>query len=235
MLTKQEITAAMPPQLKGSVTDDFVTMVNTAASDPETAKQIRDNFIGYTRVLLDGRFKSEDYLNAVTFVSYKLMGYTSKESYSRTFPQRYTVLISRGTSEKDIAAYVAAYARNKLVNMIMEQSLVPTWVLNQDVYQEAINTQAHLMMNAKSEKVRSDAANSILTHLKRPEKKEIELNLGVKENSGMNELKDLLTTLAEKQQQMIGSGTQTREIAHQKLIKNAVDAEVIPNEGSSDE
>jgi len=194
-------------------------MVNSISSDPEQARVIRENFIGYSSCLLKGRFKSEDYVHAVAYVSYKLMGYNNQESYARTFPARYRGLVAKGTSSKDISSYVHAYNKNKLVNLILEQSVIPSWVLNQDVYQKAINTQLELMVTAKSEKVRSDAANSILTHLKKPEKAEIELNIGVQETSGMKELKDALTSMAEKQRELITSGATTREVAHQPLIE----------------
>ncbi len=169
MLTKELVEQAVPANLKTSVTQQLVDMINNVSSDPLIAEQVRENFISYTAVLKDGKFKTEDYLHAVAYVSYKLMGKSNKEAYASTFPGRYQILVAKGTTEKDISAYVAAYNRGKLVNLILEQTLVPTWVLNQGIYQQAINTQALLMATANSEKVRSDAANSILTHLKKPD------------------------------------------------------------------
>lgn len=228
MLTHSEITAALPAHLKVGVTDDLVNLVNNVASDPEAARTVRENFLSYTSVLKEGRFKTEDYVHAVAYVSYKLMGYSNMEAYVRTFPDRYTALRARNATDKDISAYVAAYNKNKLVNLILEQSLIPTWVLNQDAFQRAINVQMQLMLNAKSEKVRSDAANSLLTHLKRPEKKEVQLSIGVEDTSGMNELRAKLRELAEMQQGLIQGGMKTREIAEQTII----DA-VVVNEGDA--
>ena len=223
MLTVDQAQAAVPPHLRVCVTDELVNLVNNITTDPEAARSIRENFVSYGMVLKDGRFKTEDYVHAVAYVSYKLMGYTNREAYMRTFPQRYQILVAKGTADKDIAAYIFAYNKNKLVNLILEQTLIPTWVLNQDVYQKAINTQLELMLNAKSEKVRADAANSILTHLKRPEKQQVELNIGIRETSGMTELKDMLTVLAHRQQELITSGVTTREIAHQRLVNKPLD------------
>ena len=230
MLTLQELQSAVPVGLRTSVTQDFVDRVNGAASDPIVAENIRNNCISYTGVLKEGRFKLEDYLNAVTFVSWRLMGMSAREAYMKTFPQRYQALVARGAKDKDIAAYVGVYNSGKLVQLILEQTLTPTWVLNHDIYQKAINTQADLMMNAKSEKVRSDAANSILTHLKRPEKAQVEISIGEAENSGMKELRDMLTSLAVRQQELITKGAPTQEIAHQRLVPretDIVDAEAI--------
>lgn len=232
MLTQRELEEALPSHLRHNATPALLDMVNNISADPEVAEQIRDNFLSYSGVLREGKFKTEDYLNAVAYVSYKIMGMSNQDAYARAFPQRYAALTAKGASQKDISAYVHAYSKGRLVNMIMEQTLVPTWVLNHDVYQKAINTQAMLMMTAKSEKVRADAANSILTHLKRPEKQQVELNIGVAETSGMKELKDMLTSLAERQQAAIEAGVQTKEIAHQKLISSpdVIDAEVIKDD-----
>lgn len=219
MLTQEDIQAALPTQVKTTVSPELIAMVNNVSQDPEAAKLIRENFVSYTGVLKEGRFKTEDYISAVAYVSFKMMGYNNTEAYQRTFPARYTTLVARGASKKDISAYVAAYNKNKLVNLILEQTLVPMWVLNQDAYQAAINTQVELMTTARSEKVRSDAANSLLTHLKRPEKHQVELNLGVKETSGMVELRNALVALAEQQRELISSGVSTRDVAHQKLVE----------------
>lgn len=219
MLTRDQVEQALPPNLKAAATQQFTDKINNITADPVVAEQVRENFVSYTSVLKDGRFKTDDYLSAVTYVSYKLMGLTNQDAYIRTFPQRYQQLLAKNTSSKDIAAYVSAYNKGKLVNAILEQTLVPTWVLNQDIYQKAVMTQLDLMVNAQSEKVRTEAANSILTHLKRPEVKSVNLNLGVQESSGLTELKNLMTDLAQKQIKAIESGTPTLEIAAQPIIE----------------
>lgn len=218
MLTVQQVERALPATLKGAATQSFVDQINNIVSDPIIAEQIRDNFISYSTVLKDGKFKTEDYLNAVTYVSFKLMGLTNLDSYSRTFQNRYQLLLSKGTSSKDIAAYVSAYNKGKLVNLILEQTLVPTWVLNQHIHQKAINVQAALMMDAQSEFVRMQAANSILTHLGKPKEVGPLINLDLRESSGMDELKDLLTRLATQQQSLITNGVSTSNVAAQVLV-----------------
>ena len=218
MLSVEVVAKAMPANLKGNVTQALVDRINNAVSDPIIAEQIRDNFISYTQVLQDGRYKTEDYLHAVMYVSYKLMGMTNLDAYVKTFPQRYQTLLANGTSSKDIASYVAAYNKGKLVNAILEQTLVPTWVLNQHLYQKALNTQADLMVNAQSEMVRTTAANSILTHLAKPKEAGPLVNIDMRETSGMDELKNAMVMLARQQQEMINSGISPKVVAEQKLV-----------------
>ena len=219
MLTKDQVERSLPANLKSAATQPLVDMLNNIAADPLVAEQVRNNFISYTSVLKDGKFKTEDYVTAVTYVSYKLMGYTNQDAYFKTFPQRHASLLAKGSTSKDISAYVSAYHRGKLVNLIMEQSLVPTWVLNQDLYQRALNTQADLMVNSGSDMVRQQAANSILLHLTKPkEAMNVQLNLDVKESSGMNEMKEALAQMARQQQQLIAAGMTAKEIASSTII-----------------
>lgn len=227
MLTKLEVEKALPANLKTAATQQLVDTVNQISSDPMMADEIRNNFVTYTTVLRDGKFKMEDYLNAVVYVTHKLMGRNTTDAYALTFPNRYQSLVSRGAQPKEISAYAGAYNQNKLVNLIYEQTLIPVHILNQSIYQKAINVQADLMMSAQSEKVRSDAANSILTNLAKPKEVAPAINLNVNQDSGMNELKNLLTDLAQKQlQAMNESGMSAKEIAEQKLIP---EAEIIEN------
>lgn len=227
MLTVDVVVKALPANLKSAATQQFVDQINNIVTDPIIAEQVRENFISYTKVLQEGKFKTEDYLHAVTYVSYKLMGYSNQDAYFRTFPQRHQQLVAKGTSSKDIAAYVSAYNKGKLVNLILEQTLVPSWVLNQDAYQKAINTQVELMQNAQSELVRTQAANSLLTHLAKPKEVGPLINFDMRENSGMNELRDLLSKVAEKQQEAIRGGTSTKDIANQTIIEG--EAEEVRN------
>lgn len=222
MLTTLEIAKALPANLKSAATQSLADMVNNVSSDPIVAQQVRDNFISYTRVLQEGRFKTGDYLNAVTYVSYKLMGHSNQDAYFKTFPARYQILVANATPAKDIAAYVSMYARGKLVNLILEQSIVPSWVLNQDMYQKALNVQFELMTSAYSEKVKCDAANSILTHLSKPKDTNFQINMDMRETSGMNELKEAMAKMADQQVQLINAGSTARQIAAATII----DAEV---------
>ena len=220
MLTKELVQKALPANLKNSVTDSLVDSLNQIAGDPLIAEQIQNNFLSYTNVMKEGKFKTEDYVKAVTYVSHKLMGYSNLECYIRTFPDRYQTLIAKGTSAQDIASHVSGYNKGKLVNLIMEQCLVPSWVLNQDLFQKAINTQAELMLDIQvSPKVRSDAANSLMTHLKRPETQNMAISMEVKESSGLNELKETLKELAQKQIELIDSGVETKLIAASPLVE----------------
>jgi hypothetical protein len=219
---------ALPDKVKKSVNQELIDSVNNVLIDPEMFESYRDNLISYTKVMADGRFKVTEYVNAVRYVSHKLMGCTNIAAYTKTFPDKYTRFVANGVQASDIASYVTAYNKSKLVNLIFEQTLIPSYVLNQDLYQRALNVQADLMVNAKSEKVKCDAANSLLTQLKMPEITKVELDIGIKEDSSINALRQATLELARQQRLSMESGQMTAEgVAHSKLTIDVDVKEVV--------
>lgn len=219
--TVELIKECVPTQFRSNINQQFVDNINNISSDPLAAENIRDNFISYSGVLKEGKFKIEEYLNAVAYVSYKVMGHSNKEAYAKVFPQRMSALIAAGRSDKDISSYVSAYNKGKLVNMILEQTLVPTWVLNQDLHQKAINKLADLMMTAQSEKVQAESAIGLIAALGKPKEGNFQINIGETENAGMKEMRQMLEEVARNQREAIQSGSmKTIEVAAQRIIND---------------
>lgn len=226
-LTVEQFKQALPDKVKKSINQELIDQINTTLSDPEMFESYRDNLLSYTKVMADGRFKISNYVDAVKYVSHKLMGCSNIDAYTKTFPDKYQRFLAQGVAAKDIASYVTAYNKSKLVNLIFEQTLIPSYVLNQDLYQKALNVQAELMVNANSEKVRCDAANSLLTHLKMPETQKVELEIGVKEDSSIGALRQATLELARQQRLAMEAGQMNaQEVAHTKLVIDGEFAEV---------
>jgi len=225
-LTEDQFKRVLPKKLQGSVRPEVMNKINTVITDPFIQENYRDNLLSYTSVMKDGKFRLDQYIDAVRYVSFKLLGSSNIEAYVKTFPDRYQNFLDSGTTDRDIASYVSSYNKNKLVNLILEQTLVPSAVLNADLYQKALNTQAVLMQDAKSEKVRSDAANSILTHLKMPENQKLEIDVNIKEDSAISELRATTQALVDQQREMIQKKQiSAKEAAHSRLV--AVDGDTI--------
>lgn len=220
MLTVDDVSQAVPANLKSAVTPQFVDTINKCVADPEVAQQVRDNFISFASVLRDGKYKMQDYLNAVTYVSHKMMDMSNHDAWCSTFPQRHAALVAGGKSKKDISAHVSMYAKGKLVAAVMEASFVPTWILNRDIHQKAINQLADKMMNAQSEKVQVEAAGLLLAHLAKPKETGPMVNINMTETSGMNEMKDMLERLATQQQDLIRGGVSTKDVAGQRIYEH---------------
>lgn len=222
-LTREQFEKALPKGSKCHVSDKFLKHVNNLIQDGTEREAYRDNMLAYTSVLKSGQYTLEAYANAVRYVGFKLTGDTNLLAFIKTFPARYQNMMDNNWHEKDINSRVSAYHKTQLVTKVLEASIVPSWILNQDLYQRALNVQADLMINARSEKVRTDAATSLLTHLKMPETNKIELDIGLKEDDAIKELKKSTLELVAMQKQMLKSGAMNaNQIAKQKIIQGEV-------------
>ena len=212
---------ALPVTLKKSVNQSLIDKIDQTLNEPDMYETYRENLLSYTRVMSEGKFKVSSYIDAVKYVSHKLMGKTNMAAFTTTFPDKIQDWSARGVAPKDMASYVTAYNKSKLVNLLFEQTIIPSWVLNQDLFQKALNTQADLMMTANSEKVRSDAANSLLTHLKQPETQKMELQVSQNEDSSIATLREATMGLARQQRMMMESGgMNAQEVAHSRVVIN---------------
>ena len=218
-LTVEALKGAMPKRQRHNINKSLVDELNQICKEPEERDAFRENLLSYTNVLQDPNIRLPTYIEAVKYVSFKLMGMTNQESWIKTFPERYKRLVRQKKDDGFIRATVACYNRNKVVNKILEQTLIPSYVLNQDLYQKALNTQAQLMVTATSELVRTQAANSLLVHLKQPETTKLQLDIAVQEDDSIRELREATLELVKTQKQAIEAGvTNAREVAESKII-----------------
>ena len=226
-LSLEQFKAVLPDAMKKTVNQSVVDSINQKIVDPELREIYRENILSYADILKQGGNSLEKYIDAVKYVSHKVMGATNIEAFVKVFPDKYQDWLNQGVSNKDISSYISAYNKRDIVNKIYERSIIPTHILNQDLFQEAINSQAHMMRTAKSEKVRSDAANSLLTHLKPPEAAKIKLDVSVQEDSSIAALREATWALADAQRQAALSGTATaKDIAGSKLVVDVEAKEV---------
>lgn len=218
-LTEDQFKLVLPDKMKKNVNQDLIDQINKTLSSEEEMELYKENLISYTHVLKDGKFQISQYLDAVRFVGFKVMGHTDKDAYIKTFPDKYQKFVADGVAAKDIASYITAYNKGKLVNLILEQTLIPTHVLNAAMYQEALNEQFILGKTAKSEMVRATALSSVLQQLKPPEAKKMELQVTAQEDSSLNVLRQAMIDLARQHQGQIQAGlVDAQTVAHQRLV-----------------
>jgi len=225
-ISYEQFQNALPRQIRKNLDPAIMDKVNDLVQDPSLREAYRENLLSYAGVMQEGKYKIETYIDAIKFVSMKLMGATDIGAWTAVFPDRHKHYLSTGADARKLAAVASAYKKGVLVNKIMEQTLIPSYVLNADLYQKALNKLADLMMNAKSEKVQSDSAGKLVDALKQPETQKIELDVNVSEDRSIQELRESTMALVAQQKAMLSSGLKTpQEIAHSKL-------KVIDSEGN---
>jgi len=227
LLTLDQVKKIMPRGSFASLGQKVVDSIN-ALTHGQDQDLYRENILGYSSALKDGQYKSGDYVNAVKYVTRKMLGDSNIDAYVKTFPHRYQYMLNANYQQKHIEARVSNYNSNKLVAKVYEQTLIPTHIVNADLHQKAINQLAFLMMHARSEKVQSDSAAKLVDALKMPETTKIELDVGVKDSDTIKELHGTMLELAAMQRKGIKMGVQTaQEVAHSKIIPDIIDGEVI--------
>ena len=214
----------MPKKQRALITDGLVDRINQIATDPLIAEEFKENFISYITVIQQGKYSMDEYNNAVHFVTQKLLGMTDIEAYIVVFPDRYSRLRENGVERNKISPYVTAYKQNKIVVAVLEQSLIKPYIYNSHMYQGALDVQGDLMLNARSEMVRSVAATAILTQLKPPESLKIEHEHKVSTTSIVDDYENVMRELARRKVEMMKQGGDVKTIANFDLT---VEAEII--------
>lgn len=232
IVTREQLEKVLPKKHLANLTDDILDTLNSTIADTSFREIYRDNLLGFSNVIKEGKYKLQSYIDAVRYVSYTSTGSNGTQAYAQTFPDRYLRLVKDGASKKTISSYATTFKKTQLVQKIFEMNMIPVHIFNADVFQKAINVQAQLMVSADSEKVRTDAANSLLNHLKPPEVKKMELDVKVKQDGSIDAL--VLATrdlVAESRKQLEARVVTPEQIAKSKLIMDEVeDAEFTEGE-----
>lgn len=218
MLQLEAVKKLVPKAQRTMITQDFLDKIEASVTNSEVAEQFKENFVTYLNVLSKGKYKMDDYISAVKYVSYKLLGYSNIKAYAATFPDRYQRLKDEG--QQQIEAFVSMYARGKLVNQIFEQTMVPTYVLNAPLHQEALN---ELAIMIKDPDVRGmtkvKACEAILQHTKQPEVVKGELTIGIEQSDTINDLREIVENLADTHKALLErKGMTLKQIAETNII-----------------
>ena len=230
-VTKEQVMVTLPLSMRKNVDDDLIDLINSSCDDSDIRGEYLGNMLRWTDVLGKGAWTIKDYINAVRFVTFKLMGNNNTVAYAKAFPRRYQRLITKKVGSSRVAAVAQAYTTRKIVREMIRRTIAPVWVLHSDVLHESILVQAELMRSAKSETVRQKASATLIEHLKRPEALEVEVSVGAT-NDTVEDLRKVTVGLARKQQEMIKQGLiQTSDVAEGKLeVREAQEEKIIDAE-----
>ncbi|MCB1713066.1 MAG: hypothetical protein KDH96_11500, partial [Candidatus Riesia sp.] len=101
LLTTEQFKQVVPNQFKACVSQELIDQINKTLADPDMYETYRDNLLGYAHVMKEGKFKMEDYINAIKYCSHKIMGASNIDAYVKTFPDKYQAMLSAGKNAKD--------------------------------------------------------------------------------------------------------------------------------------
>ena len=154
------------------------------------------------------------------------MDNSATKSYMLAFPDRVKRLEDKygSNSYHQITIRAQSYKHQKIVRKVLEQTLVPAYVYNTSLFQEAINTQASIMRDTNiSSRDRVAAAESVLKYTQIPEK--YMANSEQVSEQGMSVIEKLaesLKALTNAQKDSIVTGNTAKTIAQGRLWEGEV-------------
>ena len=218
MLALESVRKLVPKNQRTLITQEFLDKLEASVNDNLVAEQFKENFVTYLNVLSKGKYKMEDYINAVKYVSFKLLGYSNIDAYTATFPERYERLKTEGQTQ--IEAFVSMYNKNKLVMQIYEQTIVPSYVLNAPMHQQALNTLAAMIIDDDVRGMtKVKACEAILQYTKQPDVVKGELTIGIEQSDTINDLREITENLADTYRVMLEKkGMRLKDVAEANII-----------------
>ena len=209
---------SMLPTGSRKIDNSLISKIQELASDPDLADDYKSKMLSYTGILKDGRYKIDSYIDAIKFTSFKVSGLGIADSYKLTFPDKVARWVSEGRDNKRISSNISMYNNNELVNLVFEQTMIPTHILNAGLFQEALNVAQEIMHNSGSDIARVQALNAILQNTKAPTITKIELDVGIKEANVIDNYEEAMNMMVDKQIEIIKAGGNVKDIANAKII-----------------
>lgn len=217
MITLDGLKTALPNR-KNSITQEAVDIINNSLNEPEFQGEelaLLKTAVTYESVLKRNKASIPEYLSAIRFCSYlSTENSTFIEAYSKVFSHRDFVK-ERVNSPTDSNKYIelasasSRYRKSKLVVDILTVSQIPLDMMFLGQRYKAVGVLADEMENAKYAKDRITAAKELLAATKGPENIKIELDVGMKESSAVQQMNDQLAQMAARQAAMLESGAST--------------------------
>ena len=208
-ITVPMLQDAVTKSLRSSVDQVLVDEINSL-TDPIMQECYADNLICFGSVLEEGKYSLPQYLNAVRYVSYKLMGDNNEKAHRKTFPEKHVDWKARGIKKKRISNYIYAYNGGKMVMAMLRQAVIPTTILNAGKFQSALNVLCDIASDDKVlPKDRVAAADSLVRHLKPLEVATVAADAVVHSDDTIEQLAKIMHDMAKLSVDTIKSGQTT--------------------------
>lgn len=225
------------PAKKGTITDETADLINQCMEDPEfQGSKLVDSLVTYEKLMNDNSASMTEYVNAIKFCAY-LEGTDDSyvEAYKRTFHHRKFVAdrynaVAGTTQYNELSSAASRFRKSRLVVSILTMADVPLYLMFQGARYQAVQVLADMMMTAKYDKDRINAADKLLANVKPPENLNIELEVGMNQEakSMQEQLNEQLMTVAANQKKMLDAGMKITDIQKLSIDVNEIeDAEVL--------
>jgi hypothetical protein len=226
-ISYEELKQRLPMSQGRLLTTKVVDMINDINSSEDFHKdQFIENMISYSSVLTSGRYKVEDYLKAVEFLSYKACGHTQLMAYEKTFREEIMIKMKTTSRSHDYTSAASNYAKGKLVTSIMAQAQIPLNLFFAQEKFKLVGVLLDLAYTSKNERIRMESADKALSQLQDPTDNKIEIDVNIKGDSAVRSLEEKMNQMAILAKENIEKGVSSLKQLADSKTEEIIDAEV---------
>lgn len=211
-ITKEDLQKALPSR-KNAITDEIAEIINRSIHEPEfQGVPLLDTAITYEKVMTQNRASIKEYLRALKFCAYLVsMDDNFTEAYKRAFSDRDFVkerlnVSTNSTKYNELTSAASRYRKSKLVVDILTMSQVPLDLMFTGARYKAVGVLAELMVTAKLDRDKINAAKELLAATKGPEEVKMELDVGERTANLQQQLSAQLMESVALQKKMLEAG-----------------------------
>ncbi len=205
------------------LTQDTIDEIQHLVSEPDYGPQFLETYVDYFNIMDKNKWSLPKYMQAMKFFTLIEGGYTAIDAYIRVFPERLKSRLGNGGTREQMSGEASRYNNNQIVNEIRKVSAIGIQLSHRHLLHEALDTQAELMRNARSELVRQKASETLIRELKPQEDTKIQLDVAVNERDTLDSLRDATEKLVLAQEQSIKAGLAVKFIAEAKVIEAVIE------------
>lgn len=234
ILTVSDVQKALPSK-KNTITEELVDIINKSQEEPEfQGTSLLSTAITYEELMIKNKASAREFVDAIKFCAYlTTMEDNATEAYRRTFSNRKFVMdrmdsIAGSKEYNELTSAASRYKReNRLVIDLLTYSQAPLDIMFTGWRYKAVGVLADVMMNARQDRDKINAAKELIAATKGPENLKIALDIGVKESSAIASLNEQLAEAAMKQKMLLESGSSSlKELGALKPKDDIIDGEI---------
>ncbi len=232
--TRAELIKYFPKRAK-TITDELVALIDSTRDEPEfQGESLMKNMVTYQSALEGKGTSISDYVSAIKFSAYMVTcddNYT--QAYIKTFSHRKFVQdridADTGSNKyKELVAAASRFRKGTTVVSILTVSQAPFDLMFTGMRYKAVGILAEVMETARYDRDKINAAKELLAATKGPDNVKIDLDIGAKENSAVQQLNEQLAKFASDSLRQLEHGvTDLTTLGAMTVQEDTVDAVII--------
>lgn len=232
--TLEDVQRALPSR-KSTITQELVDIINEAQTEPEfQGETLLQSMVSYEGVMQKAQVGIKEYVRALRFCAYLMSmddNYTEaykKAFFDRDFVRERMSLPTESVGYRELTSAASRYRKSRIVVDILTLSQVPLDLMFAGYRYKAVGVLADVMMTAKQDRDKINAAKELLAATKGPDNVKMELEVGPNKSAVeiQTKLFDQLAQLSRQQHARLLDGEGIDSVQRIGISCDVVEAEI---------